>query len=174
MNEQVWPGQSYHGGTIRGTWARFFQLGDSAQTFAVVMAKKPTVQSPIPTVQVINDPRPPLPKSRARPVSGQRPGKTEQDCKSQRQTEEELQGMQKKPAWENVGVFNACTLFCDGGVGAEKGHWGSWWRASATVTQEAWRVWGDMGFSTVGPALGKVGALALKSWSGSFIHPNSF
>lgn len=39
-SRQVWPGQSDQGGAIRGTWARFFQLGDCAQTFAMVIAKK--------------------------------------------------------------------------------------------------------------------------------------
>lgn len=111
MNEQVWPGQSYHGGTIRGTWARFFQLGDSAQTFAVVMAKKPTVQSPIPTVQVINDPRPPLPRAEQGLSLDKGQGKQNKIYKSQRQTEEELQGMQKKPAWENVACFSNARYF---------------------------------------------------------------
>lgn len=68
------------------------------QTFAVVMAKKPTVQSPIPTVQVINDPRPALPRAKQGLSLDKGQGKQNKIYKSQRQSEEEPQGMQEKPS----------------------------------------------------------------------------
>lgn len=79
-----------------GTRARFFQLGACAQTFAMVMAKKTTVQSPIPTVQVINDPQPALPRAERGLSLDKGQGKHNKIYKSQRQGEEEPQGMGEK------------------------------------------------------------------------------
>lgn len=94
-------------------------------------SKKTTVESPIPTVQVINDPQPSL--SRAKRGLSLDKGQEKQNkiYKSQRQSEEELQGMEEKPTWKNVVHFSSCMLLYDDRVGAE-GVVGGWWRVSGS------------------------------------------
>ena len=106
-------------------------------------------------------PPPCSPQSRATLSLDKGQGKQNKIYKSQRQSEEEPQGMQEKPTWENVACFsNACYFVMAGWE--PKGHWGAGGGQVATVTQAAWRGREAMGFSTVGPALGKAGSTGLE------------
>lgn len=106
------------------------------------MAKKkknPTVPSPIPTVQVINDPQPALPRAERGLSLDKGQGKHNKIYKSQRQGEEEPQGIGEKTTWENVARFSSCMLLYDDGVGAE-GEAGGWQRISGH-SQIAYSIW---------------------------------
>lgn len=56
-----------------------------------------------------------------------------------------------------MACFNACTLFCDSGVGAE-GSTGGLVEGKCHSHTGSLEGLGEIGFSTVGPALGKVGS----------------
>lgn len=69
---------------------------------------------------MINDPQPALPRAERGLSLDKGQGKHNKIYKSQRQGEEEPQGMGEKTTGENVVRFSSCVVLYDDGVGAER------------------------------------------------------